>query len=97
MAAPSLATPFLVPVILPSSGTQGVSTVLLMALAALLASYQLLKGATQEPLHLTINKDIVEHHTPGWKEHLHIKLKVGTAQNNLCMWQPRHGSLVPKK
>jgi hypothetical protein len=46
-----------------------------MALAALLASFQLLKCATQEPLQLTI-KDIVEHHTPGWKEHLRIKLKL---------------------
>jgi hypothetical protein len=70
-----LATPFLVRVILHSSSTQGVSTVLLAALAALLASYQLLKCATQEPLQLTI-KDIVEHHTPGWKEHLRIKLKL---------------------
>jgi hypothetical protein len=71
----TLATPFLLPVILHSSSTRGASIVLFLALAGLLVAYQLLKCTTEEPLQLTM-KDIVEHHTPGWKERLRIKLKL---------------------
>jgi hypothetical protein len=77
------AAPFLVTWMLHSSSTRGVSTVLLLTLAALLSFYQLLKCITQEPLQLSI-KDIVEQHTPVWKEHVRIKLKLMQPKASCC-------------
>ncbi|CAB9504577.1 expressed unknown protein [Seminavis robusta] len=78
-----VAVPFLIPLMIHSSSTRGVSIFILLLIAGLFGGVQFLKCATQEPLQMAI-KDITELHSPGWKENARVTLKLVQPQQACC-------------